>query len=90
MQRSNACKNPKIKIRMRQPYFFQKKDGIGPLQKTISAFCHNSKQTKNDQETYGCIYYKLSFMNKCDPVEHIHRKLVILLPPFTHFLHNIL
>lgn len=43
VQRSNAYKNPKIKIRMRQPYFFQKKDGIGPLQKTIGAFCHNPK-----------------------------------------------
>lgn len=45
---------------MRQPFFLQKKDGTGLLRKTINGFCHSPKQTKNDQETYGCIHHKLS------------------------------
>lgn len=34
-------------------------DSIALFRKTIGELYHNPKQTKNDQETYGCTYRKL-------------------------------
>lgn len=35
------------------------------------------------------MHRKLSFIDKRDPVGHIHLKIFRILLPFTHFLHNI-
>lgn len=34
-------------------------DSIALFRKTIGELYHNSKQTENNQETYGCTYRKL-------------------------------